>query len=228
MQAVPHILVIDDDAKLRTLIAEYLQQHGMQVTSAEHTKAAEAALATQQFDALILDRMMPDEDGVSFLKRKANALPPVLMLTALGDTEQRIEGLQEGAADYLPKPFDPMELLLRVKNLIQSAANTTSETPAADNILFGPYRFSFDTQECVLAKNNARVKLTSTEAALITQLAATPNQPISREALSAALYNISERSIDVHITRLRKTLQDDPKHPALIKTVRNKGYMLCV
>lgn len=219
-----HILVVDDDTRLRQLLKQYLEGRGFQVSTAKNTESARSLITQHMFDAMIVDVMMPGEDGVTFTKRLRDDVNtrtlPILMLTAMGEASDRISGLESGADDYLTKPFEPKELCLRLENLIRRNIPQTERNITT----FGDFRF--DTTNGSLHKNELFVPLTSTELKLLTLLAKSVNHTVMREDLSTALNGISERSIDVQITRLRKKLEEDPKNPYYLETVRGQGYVL--
>lgn len=219
----PHVLVVDDDVRLRQLLSRFLSDNGFLVTTAEDAAAAGARLAAVAFDALVLDVMMPDESGFDFIVRLRGGGNdvPVLLLTAMGDPDSRIAGLERGADDYLPKPFEPRELLLRLRNLLRRAPATA---PSAD-IHLGAFRF--DPQRGLLWQGDDMVRLTETEAALLVALAASPGEPVSREDLTERCGIIGNaRTVDVQVTRLRRKIEPDPRLPRYLQTMRGRGYVL--
>lgn len=219
---VPHILVVDDDTRIRTLLSRYLRENGYRASTAGDAAAARALLATIQFDMLVLDIMMPGESGVALTRRlRRNSDIPVLLLTARSDASDRIEGLEAGADDYLPKPFEPKELVLRIGTILR---RVSAGARASGGIPVGPFLFHPDRQ--ALERESEIVKLTSVEAALLRLLAANPGVVISRTDLCARTSLGAERSVDVQITRLRRKIESDPKAPALLQTVRGVGYVL--
>tara|TARA_B100001123_G_scaffold294281_1_gene328076 strand:+ start:930 stop:1586 length:657 start_codon:yes stop_codon:yes gene_type:complete len=213
-----HILVVDDDARLRKLLQDYLSKQGFFVVTAEDAQVARTKLSLLQFDALVVDRMMPGEDGLSLTQAIADKQAPILLLTAMGESDARIEGLEAGARDYLSKPFEPKELVLRLNNLLRSAAPRRSE------IMFGPYRY--DVNQGELWQEDQPVHLTDSERHFLNLLAKQPGEPVSRAALSGG--DDQDRSIDVQINRLRKKLEPDSPKPRFIQTVRGAGYVLRV
>lgn len=221
-----HILVVDDDSRLRGLLSRYLSEKGFRVTTAETAAEARGKMAAIQPDALVLDVMMPGETGLSLtqsLRREAAGDLPVLMLTARGAPEDRIAGFEAGADDYLPKPFDPYELVLRLRAMLRRAAPPPD--PAA------PVRLgalSFDRARGELLGPNGIVHLTGSEAALLAALARTPNEILSRDAIATAIgmEDSSERAVDVQVTRLRRKIEPDPREPRCLHTVRGRGYVL--
>jgi len=219
-----HILVIDDDERIRMLLSRYLEEHDFLVTTACDAQDALAKLETLIFDLLILDIMMPGEDGLSLTRKLKNSgnKTPILLLTALGEVDNRIDGFEAGADDYLPKPFEPKELLVRTQAILRR----TEQSPVKPNdIRFGTLTFNADFPE--LQKGEKRIALTSVEHNLLTTMLRKSNQIISREELCSLLnMNSGERTIDVQVTRLRKKIEDDPKMPRYLQTVRGKGYIL--
>jgi len=219
----PHLLVVDDDAKLRTLLQRYLSSNGFRVSAAADAEEARALMKSMAFDLLILDVMMPGENGLDLTRAiRANSQTPILILTARGGSEDRITGLENGADDYLPKPFEPRELLLRVNSLLRRAAPT--ESPAAGPVRMGEALFDPSTSRLVRA--GKPVKLTGAEAALLQLFATHAGRPFSRSELCKRLNVALERSIDVQVTRLRRKIEEDPKLPLYLQTVRGVGYML--
>lgn len=222
MISIIHILVVDDDTRIRDLLSQYLRDHGYYVSTAKDAATARQQLKEYMFDLLIVDVMMPEETGVEFTHwlRQHNTIP-VLMLTAMGEVEDRITGLSAGADDYLAKPFEPRELLLRIQNLI-----TRSQLPPPPSSLLRFGEFTFDKQSGLLLKNNQMITLTSAETDMLRLLTQHINQVVPREDIALHLSGINERSVDVLITRLRNKLEENPKQPILLKTIRGKGYVL--
>ncbi|HSD34947.1 MAG TPA: response regulator transcription factor [Alphaproteobacteria bacterium] len=219
---VAHLLVVDDDNRLRELLRRYLAEQGFRVTTAENAAAARARLASMEFDLIVLDRMMPGESGLDFaaaLRRESEV--PILMLTAMGEPEDRILGLESGADDYLPKPFEPRELLARIRTVLRRAPLPRAEPPLRE-IRFGDCVFEIERQ--LLTRSGVPIRLTSTEAALLRALALAAGRPVSRESLSEAPGQ--SRTVDVQVTRLRRKIEADPKFPRYLQTVRGKGYVL--
>ena len=223
MAGEPHLLVVDDDERLRALLQRYLSSNGYRVSAAPGAAEARALMKSMEFDLLILDVMMPGESGLDLTQsvRKESAIP-ILMLTARGDPADRIAGLELGADDYLPKPFEPRELLLRVSALLRRA--TPVQRGAAGPVKMGAALY--DPEGSRLTKSGKPVKLTSAEAALLQLFAANAGHPFSRSDLCARLGVTLERSIDVQVTRLRRKIEDDPKLPLYLQTVRGVGYVL--
>jgi two-component system, OmpR family, phosphate regulon response regulator OmpR len=223
-----HILVVDDDARLRALLQRYLAGEGFRVTTAETATDARAKLRAINPDMLVLDVMMPGESGLTLtesLRREQGHDLPVLLLTARGAPEDRIAGFEAGADDYLGKPFEPRELVLRIRALLRRVPAAVAETPA------GPVQLgvlTFDTERGELRDADSVVRLTGGEAALLTALARKPNEVLSREDIAAALGtdDAGERAIDVQVTRLRRKIEADPREPRFLHTVRGRGYVL--
>jgi len=220
------LLVVDDDARLRELLRRYLSDNGFRVTLAADGPEARASLASFAFDLIVLDVMMPGESGLDLSRalRTDPQLPrvPVLLLTAMGEPEDRVNGLETGAADYLAKPFEPRELVLRIHNILE-------RRPIADDadrsIRFGAFRF--DPARAELFRGNDIVHLTAAEAGLLASLAARAGEAVSREDLSqAAQFSGSIRNVDVQMTRLRRKIELDPRYPRYLQTVRGTGYAL--
>ncbi|MEM1381800.1 MAG: response regulator [Pseudomonadota bacterium] len=217
----PHVLVVDDDERIRTLLARYLRDHGFLATAVESAAEADALLKTITFDAMVVDIMMPGEDGLSLTERlRATSEIPIMLLTARGEPEDRIAGLEKGASDYLAKPFEPRELVLRLEGLLRR-----SSLPPRDTLVrFGP--FAFDAARGELTQAGERVKLTDAELHLLRTLAAKPGAPIPRTVLAQKELGVFDRSIDVQVTRLRRKIEVDPRSPQFLKTVRGVGYAL--
>lgn len=219
----PHILVVDDDTRISALVCRYLGEHGFVTMSAGSGAEAREIMKAFAFDAAVVDVMMPGETGLELTGHIRDSLNmPVILLTALGEVDDRINGFEAGADDYLPKPFEPMELVMRLKAVLRRAGGARN---SAEALTLG--RWKFDEARAALVDGEEFVKLSGVEASLIKALARTPGEAVSRENL-ARLCNIdaAERSIDVQITRLRKKLEPDAKNPRMLQTVRGKGYVL--
>lgn len=219
----PHILVVDDDLRLRKLLARYLGEHGFLVATAENAADARSKLASFAFDLIVLDLMMPGESGLVLAAdlRKRSAVP-ILMLTAMGEPEDRINGLERGADDYMVKPFEPRELLLRIGNILRRMPQA-SGLPA--EVRMGPLVFDLAREE--LREGEQPVKLTSVETALLTALARKPGVAMSREELIELTGAAGgDRAVDVQVTRLRRKIERDPRDPRYLQTVRGRGYVL--
>lgn len=221
----PHVLVVDDDRRLRDLLRRFLADNGFRVTVAGDAREARATVGSFAFDAIVLDVMMPGESGLHLagdLRKRIET--PILMLTAMGESEDRIAGFEHGADDYLVKPFEPRELVLRLRALLRRAARPAAPA-GGDEIRLGAFRFRLDRLE--LSRGDERVKLTETEARLLAALARKAGAPMSREELAAETgAEGGERAIDVQVTRLRRKLEDDPRGPRYLQTARGKGYLL--
>ena len=223
----PHILVVDDDTRLRELLKTFLSRNGFRVTTAGHAAEARQRLTALDFDLIVLDVMMPGQTGLDFageLRRTDDV--PILMLTAMGETKDRIAGLEKGVDDYLGKPFEPLELLLRIQNVLKrnrTAASAPGEVPRV--VSFGPFQFDQELGE--LTNKGKRVPLTDAEVALLRALAARLGEVLSRETLSRSVgAAVNERAIDVQVTRLRRKIEPDPAFPRYLRTVRGQGYRL--
>ena len=219
----PHLLVVDDDARLRELLQRFLSGNGFRVTAAADTAEARALMKGLTFDALVLDVMLPGESGVDFAAAlRADSQVPILMLTARGEPEDRIAGLESGADDYLAKPFEPRELMLRLGSLLR---RSHSQRPA-------PHRYVslgacvFDTERSELRRNGKPVRLTGSEAQMLKLFATNAGREFSRSSLCQRLDIAVERSVDVQVTRLRRKIEEDPKLPLYLQTVRGVGYVL--
>lgn len=219
----PHLLVVDDDARLRELLQRYLSANGFRVTAASDAAEARALLKSLAFDALVLDVMMPGENGFDLAGSvRAQSDVPILMLTARSESGDRIEGLERGADDYLSKPFEPRELMLRLGALLRRARGA-SPTPHRE-VRMGAC--VFDPERGELRRAGKPVRLTSSEAQLLKLFAANAGRPFSRTDLCTRLGIALERSVDVQVTRLRRKIEEDPKLPLYIQTVRGVGYVL--
>ncbi len=224
-----HLLVVDDDARLRALLQRFLAEQGFRVSTAADAAAARGALAAMAFDLLVLDVMMPGESGldlVESLRRGGNEVP-VLMLTARGGPDDRVTGLERGADDYLAKPFDPRELALRIRTILKRAAPAppSAALPQAP-VQLGPRWF--DPERSELRGPEGTVRLTGGEASLLLALARRAGEVLSREEIAAALGtpDAGERAVDVQVTRLRRKIEPDPREPRFLHTVRHRGYVL--
>lgn len=221
----PHLLVVDDDTRLRALLQRFLRENGFLVSSAKGAAEARLMLQQYQFDLLIVDIMMPEESGLEFLSclRRENAVP-VILLTAMGETGDRIAGLESGADDYLAKPFEPKELVLRIRNILRRSPQESEKQETRLNL--GLCRYDLDAKE-LTGKQGEVIHITPVEQAMLSLLGQKPGQVFSRDRLAELLgAGQGPRSIDVQVTRLRKKIEKDSKNPRYLQTVRGKGYML--
>jgi two-component system, OmpR family, phosphate regulon response regulator OmpR len=226
----PHVLVVDDDRRLRELLARFLAQHGYRVTTAASAAEARAKRAGLVFDALILDVMMPGENGFDLARRiRAESQVPILMLTAQADPSDRVTGLEIGADDYLPKPFETRELILRLGNILKRAngRDEPATGPAGpESIRFGPFVFRLDRGE--LRRESELVRITEREREILTILGHRAGANVPREELAGGGEGLNERTVDVQINRLRRKIEIDPANPVYLQTVRGVGYRLLV
>jgi two-component system phosphate regulon response regulator OmpR len=222
----PHILLVDDEPKLRALLSRYLGENGFRVTMAADAAEARDKLRFMDFDLMVLDVMMPGETGLALtetLRADRSPTMPILLLTARGTPEDIIAGFEAGADDYLGKPFDPRVLLARIRAMLRRAS--------PPSVPSGPLQLGnaiFDPARAELISPTSRIRLTGAELALLVAFAGRPHEILSREALAAALEmdDVSERAIDVQVTRLRRKIEPDPREPRFLHTVRGKGYIL--
>lgn len=228
MDELQHILVVDDDNRLRELLRSYLSKNGFAVTAAEDARSARHSLESMEFDLIVLDVMMPGETGLEFARalRETSNDVPILMLTAMGEASDRIGGLEAGADDYLPKPFEPRELLLRIQTILRrTAMPAPAQDTAPAHIRLGSH--IFDRERTILLKDGAVVRLTTAEASLLSVLSGAPGEIMSRETLTdRCMIDGGDRAIDVQVTRLRRKIEPDPKTPRYLQTVRGRGYVL--
>ncbi|MDQ0473702.1 response regulator [Labrys wisconsinensis] len=223
----PHILVVDDDNRIRALLSRYLTEQGYRVTTAENAASGRARIEALAFDLLILDVMMPGENGFELARSiRAGSEVPILMLTAQGNATDRIHGLEIGADDYLPKPFEPRELLLRIGNILRRAPAVASE-PARDSVSFGGFIFHVGRGE--LQHEGETIRITERERDMLRLLVEAPGETVDRFALAGPASDASnERTVDVQINRLRRKIERDPSNPVYLQTVRGSGYRLVV
>ncbi len=218
-----HLLVIDDDSRIRTLLSRYLGDNGYRVTVAANAAEARRRLDGLSFDLLIVDVMMPGESGTELTDSlRITSDVPILMLTALSEPENRIRGLEVGADDYLAKPFEPRELLLRIKNILRRGAG--SPPPLIETLRFGPFSFNIERME--LTRGGAPVRLTERERQIMRAFADAPDRTITRLSLLQGDDPAGERTVDVQVNRLRRKIEDDPANPLYLQTVRGVGYRL--
>jgi two-component system phosphate regulon response regulator OmpR len=231
MKKILKILVIDDDTRLRNLLGKFLEENGFETSLAKDTAEAKLLLSNQKYDLLIVDVMLPNQNGIEFTNNFRLALDntPIIMLTARGEQDDRIKGLEAGADDYMPKPFEPKELLLRINNILKRTQNNNfknheQKIVKEDIISFGA--FSFNMTQLRLKKGEDFIHITEGEAKILKILAENQGIAVPRNKLSEMLGGIDERSIDVSVTRLRKKIEINPKQPHYLQTIRNFGYIL--
>jgi two-component system phosphate regulon response regulator OmpR len=224
-----HLMIVDDDERIRDLLKKFLFRNGFLVTAARDAAHARRILSGLDFDLIVMDVMMPGEDGVSLTRSLRETMDtPILLLTARGDTEHRIAGLEAGADDYLAKPFEPKELLLRINAILRRMPETTAQENVPKILHLGPIRYDIERAE--MWHGDQIVRLTGTESQLMKLFSACPGEPISRAKLVEELGRdhgqAQERAVDVQITRLRRKIETTPKQPRYLQTVRGAGYML--
>ena len=218
-----HILVVDDDDGIRDLVKQYLNQNNFLVTTSNSAEDAEKKINIIKFDLIVLDIMMPKKSGLEFLEENKNKLnTPIILLTAKGKPSERIEGLETGADDYLSKPFEPKELILRIKNIL----NKTKIKNIKRVITFGNVKI--DLKKLFILKENKQFKINDTEKKILEKMINSPGQTFSRDNIGKIINLEKERSIDVIITRLRKKIEKDPKNPRYLQTKRGEGYVLWI
>jgi len=219
----PHLLLVDDDRRIRDLLSRFLSSEGYRVTTAKSAADARAKLAGLHFDLLILDVMMPGETGFDLARSiRTSSAVPIIMLTARHEAEARIEGLQIGADDYVAKPFEPRELVLRIANILKRAAPVVS--PPVESVAFGPYVYHLERGE--LRDGEKIIHLTDRERDMLRILAAMPGETVPRAALTGGDGTANERAVDVQINRLRRKIERDPANPLFLQAVRGIGYRL--
>jgi two-component system phosphate regulon response regulator OmpR len=224
-----HLLIVDDDERIRMLLQKFLIRQGFFVTAARDAAHARRVLAGLDFDLIVLDVMMPGEDGITLCRSlRENSTTPILLLTAKGETDNRIEGLEAGADDYLPKPFEPKELLLRINAILRRVPEVSADQTAPKVLALGPIRYDMERGE--MWRGSDLVRLTATEMQLMKIFSTQSGQAVSRSQLVEDLGRDrgqgQERAVDVQITRLRRKIEEDPKQPRYLQTVRGVGYML--
>jgi two-component system, OmpR family, phosphate regulon response regulator OmpR len=220
---VAHILVVDDDEGIRSLIKQYLNENNFLVTTSDSAENAEEKILIIKFDLIVLDVMMTGKSGLDFIKQNKSKIDtPIILLTAKGEAENRVEGLEIGADDYLPKPFDPKELTLRIKNIL----NKTKKNDGKRIITFD--NIKIDLNKLLIIKNDTEYKINSTEKIILEKMINNPGKTFSREDIGKLTDLDKERSIDVIITRLRKKIEIDPKNPKYLQTLRGAGYVLWI
>ena len=218
-----HILVVDDDDGIRSLVKKYLNENDYLVTTAQSAEDASEKIKLIKFDLIILDIMMPGKSGLDFIKENKNKLEtPVILLTAKGEANERVEGLEIGADDYLPKPFEPRELILRIRNILdKTKKNTQKRVVEFESI-------KIDLNKQLIIKKNTEFKINNTEKIILEKMINNPGKTYSREDIGLLIDLEKERSIDVIITRLRKKIEIDPKNPKFLQTIRGAGYVLWI
>ena len=218
-----HILVVDDDDGIRELVKEYLNQNNYLVTTSKSALDAEKKVKIIKFDLIVLDIMMPGKSGLEFTKEnKAVISTPIILLTAKGEASERIEGLGIGADDYLPKPFEPKELILRINNILDKTKNKDT----IRKFKFG--KIEIDLNKLFVLKNNKSIKINNTEKIILDKMVNSPGKIFEREEIGKLIKIDKERSVDVIITRLRKKIEENPKNPNYLQTIRGKGYVLWI
>ena len=220
---IAHILVVDDDDGIRSLVKKYLNENNFLISTAESAEDAKKKIELIKFDLIILDIMMPGKSGLEFIQENKKKLEtPIILLTAKGEPSERIEGLEIGADDYLPKPFEPKELILRIKNIL----NKTKKISQKRVIEFD--KIKIDLNKLTILKNDKEFKINNTEKIILEKMINNPGKTFSRENIGILINLNKERSIDVIITRLRKKIEDDPKNPKFLQTIRGAGYVLWI
>ena len=222
-RSIAHILMVDDDDGIRSLVKKYLNENKFLVTTADSAEDASEKISIIKFDLIILDIMMPGKNGLEFIydnKKKLDT--PIILLTAKGEAKERVEGLEVGADDYLPKPFEPKELILRIKNIL----NKTIKTEQKRIIEFS--NIKIDLNKLLIINNNKEYKINNTEKIIIEKMINNPGKTFSRDDIGNLIDLDKERSIDVIITRLRKKIEIDPKNPKFLQTIRGEGYVLWI
>lgn len=225
----PHLLIVDDDERIRGLLRKFLMRHGFLVSVARDAAHARRVIGGLDFDLIVMDVMMPGETGIDLTRAlRETHTTPILLLTARGETPDRIEGLEAGADDYLSKPFEPKELLLRINAILRRVPEPEPETATLKVVQMGPVRYDIERAE--LSRGGTPVRLTATEVQLMRIFAENLRQPVTRTKLVEDLGRdggqAQERAVDVQITRLRRKIESDPKQPRYLQTVRGEGYML--
>ena len=220
---IAHILVVDDDDGIRSLVKQYLNENNFLVTTANSAENAREKVSVIKFDLIVLDVMMPGKSGLDFIKENKSEIDtPIILLTAKGEAEDRVGGLEMGADDYLPKPFEPKELTLRIKNILnKTKRNDEKRIITFDNI-------KIDLNKLLIIKNDTEYKINSTEKIILEKMINNPGKTFSREDIGKLTDLDKERSIDVIITRLRKKIEIDPKNPKYLQTLRGAGYVLWI
>ena len=220
---ISHILVVDDDDGIRSLVKKYLNENNYLVTTASSAEDASEKIKIIKFDMIILDIMMPGKNGLDFIKENKRKLEtPIILLTAKGEAEERIEGLEIGADDYLPKPFEPKELILRIQNIIKKTKRSDQKR------IVNFENVQIDLNKQIIFKNDIEHKINNTEKEILEKMINNPGKTFSRDEIGSLINLDKERSIDVIITRLRKKIERDPKNPKFLQTIRGAGYVLWI
>ena len=220
---ISHILVVDDDDGIRSLVKKYLNENNYLFTTASSAEDASEKIKIIKFDMIILDIMMPGKSGLDFIKENKKKLEtPIILLTAKSEAEERIEGLEIGADDYLPKPFEPKELILRIQNIIKKTKRSDQKR------IVNFENVQIDLNKQIIFKNDIEHKINNTEKEILEKMINNPGKTFSREEIGSLINLDKERSIDVIITRLRKKIEKDPKNPKFLQTIRGAGYVLWI
>ena len=220
---IAHILVVDDDDGIRSLVKKFLSENNFLVSTSESAENASKKIKLIKFDLIILDIMMPGKSGLEFIKENKRYLnTPIILLTAKGEPSERIEGLEIGADDYLPKPFEPKELILRIQNILSKTKKIDQKRMIKFNDII------IDLNKLIILKNNKEYKINNTEKIILEKMINNPGKTFAREDIGVLIKLDKERSIDVIITRLRKKIEVDPKNPKFLQTIRGAGYVLWI
>jgi len=220
---IAHILVVDDDGGIRSLVKKYLNENKFLVTTAENAEDASKKIKLIKFDLIILDIMMPGQNGIEFIQENKKKIEtPIILLTAKGEATERVEGLEVGADDYLPKPFEPKELILRIKNILDKTIQSDQKRIVEfENV-------KIDLNKLLISKEDQEFKINNTEKMILQKMINNPGKTFSRDDIGKLIELNKERSIDVIITRLRKKIEMDPKNPKFLQTIRGTGYVLWI
>ena len=218
-----HILIVDDDDRIRELVKQYLNDYDFLVTTANNAEDAKQKVDIIKFDLIVLDIMMPGQSGLEFTNENKKKIgTPIILLTAKGEATDRIEGLEIGADDYLAKPFEPKELILRIRNILEKTKSKNQKRVVNFS------NVNIDLNKLLIIKNNKEFKINNTEKIILEKMINSPGQTCTREEIGRLINLYKERSIDVIITRLRKKIEDDPKNPKYLQTIRGAGYVLWI
>ena len=218
-----HILIVDDDDRIRDLVKQYLNDYDFLVTTANNAEDAKQKIDIIKFDLIVLDIMMPGQSGLEFTNENKKKIgTPIILLTAKGEATDRIEGLEIGADDYLAKPFEPKELILRIRNILEKTKSKSQKRVVNFS------NVNIDLNKLLIIKNNKEFKINNTEKIILEKMINSPGQTCTREEIGELINLYKERSIDVIITRLRKKIEDDPKNPKYLQTIRGSGYVLWI